>query len=64
MRESRMYGSVRGACDETHVPTATKICCNANFASWQILLQKSPIGRQLRLGTELEPWLPLALVKR
>jgi len=22
-RESRMYGSVRGACDETHVPTAT-----------------------------------------
>ena len=24
MRESRTYGSVRGACDETHVPTATK----------------------------------------
>src|SRR5215831_2235634 len=23
MRESRSYGSVRGACDETHVPTAT-----------------------------------------
>jgi hypothetical protein len=23
MRESRAYGSVRGACDETHVPTAT-----------------------------------------
>ena len=23
MRESRTYGSVRGACDETHVPTAT-----------------------------------------
>src|SRR5262247_1272799 len=23
MRESRPYGSVRGACDETHVPTAT-----------------------------------------
>jgi hypothetical protein len=23
MRESRLYGSVRGACDETHVPTAT-----------------------------------------
>src|SRR5215813_11794724 len=22
MRESRTYGSVRGACDETHVPTA------------------------------------------
>jgi hypothetical protein len=24
MRESRTYGSVRGACDETHVPTATR----------------------------------------
>ena len=24
MRESRTYGSGRGACDETHVPTATK----------------------------------------
>src|SRR5205823_12035229 len=23
MRESRPYGSVRGACDEAHVPTAT-----------------------------------------
>src|SRR5215831_11068889 len=27
MRESRPYGSVRGACDETHVPTATQLCC-------------------------------------
>jgi hypothetical protein len=26
MRERRTYGSVRGACDETHVPTAT--ACN------------------------------------
>src|SRR5262249_60112829 len=26
MRESRPYGSVRGACDETHVPTATAAC--------------------------------------
>ena len=25
MRESRPYGSVRGACDETHVPTATAL---------------------------------------
>src|SRR5262249_18476569 len=24
MRESRTYGSGRGACDETHVPTATQ----------------------------------------
>ena len=30
MRESRTYGSVRGACDETHVPTATDArCCGA-----------------------------------
>jgi len=27
MRESRTSGSVRGACDETHVPTATQLCC-------------------------------------
>ena len=32
MRESRTSGSVRGACDETHVPTATRalahvVCC-------------------------------------
>jgi len=27
MRESRTYGSVRGACDETHVPTATGTYC-------------------------------------
>ena len=25
MRESRTSGSVRGACDETHVPTATQL---------------------------------------
>jgi hypothetical protein len=25
MRESRTYGSGRGACDETHVPTATPV---------------------------------------
>src|SRR6476646_118979 len=25
MRESRTYGSGRGACDETHVPTATRL---------------------------------------
>ena len=27
MRESRTYGSGRGACDETHVPTATPVDC-------------------------------------
>ena len=30
MRESRTYGSGRGACDETHVPTATRA---ASFAA-------------------------------
>src|SRR6266511_1457858 len=25
MRENRTYGSMRGACDETHVPTATQL---------------------------------------
>ena len=46
MRESRTYGSGRGACDETHVPTATfaftllhlltsgpgRYCCKSLFA--------------------------------
>src|SRR6516164_9498433 len=32
MRESRTYGSVRGACDETHVPTATGARDSSRFA--------------------------------
>jgi hypothetical protein len=36
MRESRTYGSGRGACDETHVPTATCFCCVATL-NWHIL---------------------------
>src|SRR5262245_20823005 len=40
MRESCTYGSGRGACDETHVPTATgrlmsahgRFCCKSLFA--------------------------------
>ena len=32
MRESRTYGSGRGACNETHVPTATEaICCTCSL---------------------------------
>src|SRR5215510_6041053 len=31
MRESRTYGSVRGACDETHVPTATNAAHSSRF---------------------------------
>ena len=33
MRESRTYGSVRGACDETHVPTAT--AARVHHAAWR-----------------------------
>src|SRR5262249_4222348 len=33
MRESRTYGSVRGACDETHVPTATTT--RVHHAAWR-----------------------------
>jgi transposase len=46
MRESRTYGSVRGACDETHVPTATgvdgplrhlsaKLLCDRISSEWE-----------------------------
>ena len=33
MRESRRYGSGRGACDETHVPTATELQPRTPFAA-------------------------------
>src|SRR4029077_5535150 len=33
MRESRTYGSGRGACDETHVPTAT--ATRVHHAAWR-----------------------------
>ena len=41
MRESRTYGSVRGACDETHVPTATGLAtyetsARENFCIWPL----------------------------
>ena len=34
MRESRTYGSARGACDETHVPTATQPP-SVHHAAWR-----------------------------
>jgi hypothetical protein len=48
MRASRTYGSGRGACDETHVPTATGLffAAPAQVWNWQILLQKSQIARR------------------
>ena len=38
MRESRTYGSGRGACDETHVPTATcasRKLVRSSHSSWE-----------------------------
>jgi hypothetical protein len=39
MRESRTYGSGRGACDETHVPTAT--------LPWALRTRMDETGRSL-----------------
>jgi hypothetical protein len=47
MRESRTYGSGRGACDETHVPTATcnLPCFRVNDACYfDVRDSKRPIG--------------------
>src|SRR6266436_2610596 len=45
MRESRTYGSVRGACDETHVPTATASVSPLPRSSL-ILQQQQPISHR------------------
>src|SRR5947199_7974643 len=49
MRESRTYGSVRGACDETHVPTAT--CARQ---SWCDPAGESPAQVKDRMMTRLK----------
>jgi hypothetical protein len=53
MRESRTYGSVRGACDETHVPCTLQIAwrittllsSEENGEPLSSLWQVSPCGR-------------------
>jgi hypothetical protein len=45
MRESRTYGSMRGARDETRVPTATDaFCCGALGRDWAQRYSQRPIG--------------------
>jgi hypothetical protein len=52
MRESRPYGSVRGARDETHVPTATHAICRTICPQSALLLpliQMSFLSERARL---------------
>src|SRR5213076_1905342 len=49
MRESRTYGSVRGACDETHVPTAT---CASRKLVRSSRWKSGPSKGQRPLGSE------------
>ena len=57
MRESRTYGSVRGACDETHVPTATAAHVHRGFGGTAalplvaVLIDADNRGAQERLAT-------------
>ena len=45
LRESRTYGSVRGACDEMHVPTATSGASSSPCSAARRLLGRSPCTR-------------------
>src|SRR5437762_13739052 len=49
MRESRTYGSVRGACDETHIPTAT---CASRKLVRSSRWKSGPSKGQRPLGSE------------
>ena len=48
MRESRTYGSVRGACDETHVPTATSDASSSRCSAARRRRGRSRRGRSSR----------------
>src|SRR5262249_17607670 len=69
MRESRTYGSGRGACDETHVPTATATRGHhAEAFSGRPLFTHAlgHVGKHIELGHEHQPTFapsPSALLK-
>jgi hypothetical protein len=49
MRESRTYGSGRGACDETHVPTATGFAASAHSRLWHFASRNGALNLRLLL---------------
>ena len=60
MRESRTYGSVRGACDETHVPTATDGASSSRCSAARRRRGRSRRGRSSRPSAAIGVFLGLA----
>src|SRR5262249_44857071 len=56
MRESRTYGSGRGACDETHVPTAT--APGVHHAAWRRGGGMAARGGGAAGGKAADHWVP------
>ena len=56
MRESRTYGSVRGACDETHVPTATSGASSSRFSAARWSWPLAARGQQPGNWRKLDSW--------
>src|SRR5437588_6742790 len=54
MRESRTYGSVRGACDETHVPIVTRETeygCTVGLECTRVLFRSVLLGSECCVAT-------------